>query len=453
MHEASRRELEVPWSVRDDRLARLLDLVRSHADDFARAISADFGQRPAQETRMLEVFPALEAIRHARRHGAGWMKPRRRSPGRWFRGSARVLPQPLGVVGVIAPWNYPLLLAVSPLAGALAAGNRAMVKMSEHAPRTARLLAECVARRFEPEELWVTTGDAQTGAQFAGLGFDHLLFTGSGAVGREVMRAAAARLTPVTLELGGKSPAIVAPGYPLGHAVERILAGKLMNAGQTCIAPDYVLLPAGQEAAFVEAARRVVGRFYPALAGNPDYCSIASDHHFDRLLDLLDDAERFGARAHELSPAAADAQSRRLPPLVLTGVEDGMRVMQEEIFGPVLPLVTYRDLGEALAYVNARPRPLALYLFDRDRRRVQHVLRHTVAGGVTVNDTLLHAGPSELPFGGVGASGMGHYHGEAGFLTFSKSKPVLVASRLSGVSLLNPPYGRLARGLARLLAR
>jgi coniferyl-aldehyde dehydrogenase len=454
MHAASRSEIAVELSVRRDRLDRLRRLLRDNVEAFVSAIDADFGHRSAHETRLLEMFPALDAVRHARRHVGRWMRPQGRRASIWFRpGRAQVVFQPLGVIGIMVPWNYPLLLAISPLAAALAAGNRAMIKMSEFTPRTGWLLATLVSRAFDETEVAVVLGGVEVGAAFARLPFDHLLFTGSTAVGHHIMRAAADNLTPVTLELGGKSPVIIGPEYPLAKAAERIMIGKLMNAGQTCIAPDYVLVPAGQEEAFVAAARAVVARIYPALASTPDYSAIIDDRHFQRLGAYLEDAAEQGARLEPLSSAPADAATRRLPPVALLGVKDSMRVMQEEIFGPLLPIIPYRSFADALAYVNARPRPLALYVFDNDRGRVDAVLNGTVTGGVTVNDTILHIAHEDLPFGGVGPSGMGHYHGHDGFKAFSKQKGVFRQSSLNAMSLFNPPYGRLIERLTRFLIR
>jgi aldehyde dehydrogenase (NAD+)/coniferyl-aldehyde dehydrogenase len=384
------------------------------------------------------------------------MRAERRPVSIWFLpGRARVMPQPLGVVGIIAPWNYPILLAVSPLAAALAAGNRALVKMSEFTPRTSALFARLVSLYFGADELSVVQGDAELAQAFARLPFDHLLFTGSTRVGYAVMRAAAGNLTPVTLELGGKSPAIVGPGYPLAKATERILVGKCMNAGQTCIAPDYVLLPKGSTAAFLEEARRVVDRCYPDMARSPDYTAIAGERHFARLAAWLAEAQAGGARVVPLSGSllAADPATRRMPPQALLDVRDDLQVMQEEIFGPLLPVLEYDGLDEAIRHVNARPRPLALYYFDRSRSRIERILRETVAGGVTINDTILHIAQDHLPFGGVGHSGMGHYHGREGFETFSKKKSVFIQSPVNTVGLFKPPYGRLFDTLVRFLIR
>lgn len=436
-----------------DNLERILSL---HQEDWASAIGQDFGGRSREETRLLELFPSLEALRHTRRHLAAWMRPQRRTVSLWFQpGRARILTQPLGVVGIIVPWNYPLLLAVAPLTGALAAGNRVMVKMSEFTPRTSALFAELAARYFTAEELEVVQGDATIGQAFSALPFDHLLFTGSTQVGYSVMKAAAANLTPVTLELGGKSPAIVAPDYPLEHAAQRILIGKTMNAGQTCIAPDYVLLPRGSSEVFLRAAKAVVRASYPDLAHTPDYSHIINQRHFGRLLGYLEDARAKGARVDVLSTALTepDGITRRMPPMALLDVNDDMRVMQEEIFGPLLPIVEYADFDAALRYVNERPRPLALYLFDRNSTRIERVLRETISGGVTVNDTILHIAQESLPFGGVGASGMGHYHGRDGFDAFSKRKGVFLQSRVNAMGLFKPPYGRLFDALVRFLLR
>jgi coniferyl-aldehyde dehydrogenase len=454
MHAATRRNAVVARATRQARLDALFELVHDNGERFVEAISADFGHRSAHETRLLELFPSLEAVRHTRSHFAGWMKPQAKSPSIWFRpGRAKILPQPLGVVGIIVPWNYPLFLAISPMAAALAAGNRVMVKMSEFTPRTGELLASLVTRYFSPDDVAVVLGDASVGADFARLPFDHLLFTGSTKVGHDIMRMAAENLTPVTLELGGKSPAILGADYPLEKAAERIMVGKLLNAGQTCIAPDYVLVPAGREQAFVDAARRVVAKCFPDLGATPDYTAIVNDRHYQRLQAYVEDARQRGARIEPLSPAQPDAASRRLPPLALLDVNDDMRVMQDEIFGPLLPVLPYRDLDAAIAWVNQHPRPLALYFFGNDGTQRDRVLEETVAGGVTINDTILHIAQENLPFGGVGPSGMGHYHGSEGFKTFSKQKAVFYQSRLNGMSLFNPPYGALFERLAKFLMR
>ncbi len=443
------------WSVRADRLRRLQRLLLEQEAAIIKAIDADFGGRPAVETELAEIWPSLEAVKGALRHGRRWMQPRRTGVGKWFvPARAQVRAQPLGVVGIIVPWNYPLYLAVGPLVAALAAGNRAMVKMSEFTPRFSALLQQACARAFAPDEVCVVTGAADVAARFSALPFDHLLFTGSTSVGRKVMAAAAANLTPVTLELGGKSPAVVAPGYPLEHAVERILAGKLLNAGQTCIAPDYVLLPRAELPAFVDAARRQARRRYPGGLTDADYCSIVDERQYRRLLADLDEATARGARSQVLFDGAAHDDARhRLAPTLLIDAPHDCRAMRDEIFGPLLPLVPYDRIDDAIAFVNARPRPLALYWFDRNGERVESALRRVPAGGVTVNDTLLHVAQEGLPFGGVGASGMGHYHGRWGFDTFSKLEGVFRQSRLNAMALFLPPYRPLMRRMLGLMKR
>ena len=362
--------------------------------------------------------------------------------------------QPLGAVGVIGAWNYPLLLTLGPVVDALAAGNHVMLKPSELAPRAVELLAEIISASFPSDYVACVTGGAEVASAFSDLPFDHLLFTGSTRVGKMVMAAAAQNLTPVTLELGGKSPVILHESYPLVRAVERVITGKLYNAGQTCVAPDYVLLPEGQEASFEQQTRRVVAQLYPRLVENADYSRIVNAGHYDRLTALLDEAAAGGARIAAMNPAGErpDRQNGVFPPTLVFGAGPGIALMREEIFGPILPVVTYRTLDEAIAYVNARPRPLALYYFDENSSRVDRVLAQTMSGGVTVNDCIYHLAQHRLPFGGVGPSGMGHYHGFDGFQTFSKKRGVMVQRRWSATALLRAPFRR-KRWLMRLLLR
>ncbi len=437
------------------RLDALHHLVRDHAGEWADAIARDFGGRSAHESRLLEIFPSLEAVAHARRHLRGWMRPERRATSLWFLpGRSSVVAQPLGVVGIVVPWNYPLYLAIGPLVPALAAGNQAMVKMSETTPATGELLARLVARYFPAGEVSVVNGGPDVAREFCRLPFDHLLFTGSTGVGRQVMQAAADNLTPVTLELGGKSPAIVGRGFPVAEAASRVMYGKCLNAGQTCIAPDYALVPEESVADFIAAAQRTVAALYPTLAANSDYTAIVDDRHRARLAQLLDEALGKGATQYVINPAGEDlAGTGKCAPTLLAGVDDSMAVMREEIFGPILPVVPYRTLDEAIAFVNARPRPLALYVFEHQSEAVDQVVRQTVSGGVTVNETILHIAQEELPFGGVGASGMGQYHGREGFATFSQRKAVFRQSNLNGLKLFRAPYGKRFESLVRLLLR
>ena len=441
-------------AARRDRLKRLARMLRDHAAGIRDAISADFGIRASEETELLEQFTSLAGIAHARRRLAGWMRAEPRPVAWWsLPGRARLLRQPLGVVGIIVPWNYPLYLAVSPLTAALAAGNRAMLKLSEHAPRFGALFESLVARTFAADEVVAVNGDAAVAKAFAALPFDHLLFTGSTQVGREVMKAASANLTPVTLELGGKSPVIVTAGFGVEESARRIMFGKLMNAGQTCVAPDYALVPKPLVNRFIEACGAATRAFYPVLGTNPQYTSIVSERQYRRLAGYVDDAMNLGASIHRLHHEPSDAERRRLAPVALTDVTDRMRVMQEEIFGPILPVVGYEGIDEAIEYVNARPRPLSLYYFGARDADLEKVLARTVSGGVTVNNVGFHVVQEDLPFGGVGPSGMGAYHGRAGFDSFSKVKPVYLDGRLSALSLLQPPYGRKFRAILRLLMR
>ncbi|MBI3991995.1 MAG: coniferyl aldehyde dehydrogenase [Candidatus Lambdaproteobacteria bacterium] len=438
---------------RRDALTRLLRLVHDRRQPLADAVNQDFGHRSRHEFLITEVYTTLKAIRHSRRHVGRWMRARRVPVSlELLPARARVMVQPRGVVGIISPWNYPLYLSFVPLAAALAAGNRVLLKPSEHTPRTAALMAELLAGAFKEAQVAVVTGAADVGRAFTALPFDHLLYTGSTEVGREVMRAAAGQLTPVTLELGGKSPAIVGCSANLRNAARSIMTGKLINAGQTCIAPDYVLLPEPACEAFVRHAREAVAALYPDLHNNADYTAIVNGSYYARLQAHLADARAKGARAVALAAEAPEGgAARRLTPHLLLEVSDSMSVMQEEIFGPLLPLVPYREIDEAIAYVNARPRPLALYYFGRDRAEQRRVLGRTVSGGVTVNDTLFHIAVDDLPFGGVGASGMGAYHGRAGFDTFSVLKPVFYQSPVNGGVLLRPPFGWFTEALVRLL--
>jgi coniferyl-aldehyde dehydrogenase len=434
-------------------LRRLRDALRRRLDEMTDAVSADFGHRSREESRIADGMTVLNDIDHLQRHLRGWMRPRRVGVGwRFWPARAQVRPAPLGVVGVIAPWNYPVNLALIPLATAIAAGNHVYLKPSEHTPRTSAFLRDLLAEVFPAERVAVATGGAEVGAAFAGLPFDHLVFTGSTAVGRKVMAAAAPNLTPLTLELGGKSPAIVCDDFPLDKAAARIATGKWFNGGQTCIAPDYVLLPAGKRDAFVAALRREVqARYGEDLDNLDDYTRIVNDGQYARLQGYLQDAAARGVDAVTLAGAADPAQ-RLLPPTVLLDPGDDARVMQEEIFGPLLPLKSYRTLDEAIAYVNAHDRPLALYPFSHDRAAVERILRDTLAGGVSVNDTLFHFAIANLPFGGVGPSGMGAYHARAGFDAMSKQLPVLWQARMAGGDLLKPPYAK-AKWLLDLIVR
>ncbi len=444
---------QAPFPTRDQRidsLKRLEAAVRRNKDAFAQAVSADFGNRAAPETLLAEVVPVLAAIGFARRRLGGWMRPQRRRVGLNFQpGKAWVEYQPLGCVGIVSPWNYPLLLTLSPLTDALAAGNRVIVKPSEITPRFSALLARVVADTFDPAQVTVITGGPDVAQAMCALPFDHLVFTGSTGVGRQVMQAAAANLTPVTLELGGKSPVVLCRDFDLQAAAKVVALGKFFNAGQTCIAPDYALVPADLAEPFAEAVLAEARRMYPTIAGNADYTSIVSERHYARLHGLRAGAAAGGGRVVCLQDA--EAERRLAPTVVLDPPLDGA-LMQDEIFGPILPVVGYKDLAEAIGFINDRPRPLALYVFTNDAASTQAVLAQTVSGGVTVNGTLLHCIQDDLPFGGVGPSGMGAYHGCDGFTRLSHARGVFKPGRFSGFAFLAPPYGRKMRLALRYMA-
>ncbi|MFO0663525.1 MAG: coniferyl aldehyde dehydrogenase [Polyangiaceae bacterium] len=432
MRAAARKSKRAPSL--EQRLAHLRaieNLLVKNQEVIAEAISKDFSHRATQETRMTEIMMPVSLARHTREHLAEWMSIQdRESHIMTMTGRSELRPQPLGVVGIIAPWNYPVQLAFAPLIQAIAAGNRAMLKPSEFTPATSDLIKRLISETFSPEEVCVVTGDADVGQAFAKLPFDHLVFTGSTQVGKLVMKAAAENLVPVTLELGGKSPSIVGPKFSVDRAAAAIMHGKVFNAGQTCVAPDYALVPRKQVPAFVAACKVAVQKMFSSLEKNPDYTAVVNERHLGRLRSYLEEAKQKGAEVVELN--VGDRMERKMAPTLVLEPSDDMRVMQDEIFGPILPIVPYDTLDEAIAYVNDRPRPLALYLFEDDSQIVEQVLEETISGGVTVNDFGMHVVQDALPFGGVGASGMGHYHGREGFEAFSKMKPVFYQLRLNG---------------------
>jgi coniferyl-aldehyde dehydrogenase len=418
------------------------------------ALDADFGGRSRHESTFIDVFAPLSSIRYAISHLRSWMTPQRRQVDLFLiPSSAEVLAQPKGVVGIIAPWNYPFYLSLAPLAAALAAGNRVLLKPSETTPRCAELMRSMLARTFDEDLVAVLTGGPEVAQALVAMPLDHIFYTGSATGAKAVLRAAAEHLTPVTLELGGKSPAIVHENYAPERAAKRIAVGKFFNAGQTCVAPDYVLVQSGRRDALAAALQAELQRSYPQIAGNEDYTAIVDARHRQRLRDLVDDAVARGATIVQVAGEqhAGGTEGRKMTPTLLLGVDDSMQVMQEEIFGPVLPLVAYERLEDAIAFVNRRPRPLALYYFDDDRARADRVLAQTISGGASINETALHVLDSDLPFGGIGASGTGAYHGKAGFDTFSHRKAVLRRGRPNTADLLVPPYGRLFERVMRYL--
>ncbi len=443
-------EGDVSAATRRDRLERAVDVLKTHQQRLVDAMSADFGHRSEHQSLFTDVAGSIGPLRHAQKHLERWMRPEKRKVGPFplnlLGARARVEYQPLGVVGVISPWNFPVNLTFTPLAGILAAGNRALIKPSEYTPATSEAMAEVIAGAFDKTEIAVVTGGARTGGDFSSLPFDHLLFTGATSVARHVMRAASEHLVPVTLELGGKSPVVVGRSADLDKTTGSIMTGKMLNAGQICLAPDYVFVPRERMDAFVSSTERSVARMYPTLLDNPDYTSIINQRHFERLSGYVEEARSGGARVVEVNPAGEDFRQQphhKMPPTLILDPDDGLAVMQDEIFGPILPVKGYDRLDEVIDYVNGRPRPLGLYYFGSDGAEERQVLTRTTSGGVTVNDVIMHVAQEDLPFGGVGASGMGAYHGFDGFRTFSHARAVFSQSRFNVAELagLRPPYG------------
>ncbi|WP_379921267.1 coniferyl aldehyde dehydrogenase [Erythrobacter sp. R86502] len=437
-------------SQRKDRVRRAIALIKDHGDAFAKAMSADFGNRSHAQSMLTDIATTVGAGHYALKNIDNWAKPDKRKvqfPLGLLGAKAEVRYEPKGVIGILSPWNFPLQLAFGPLMQVLAAGNRAMIKPSEFTERTSELMAELTAQYFQPEEVAVVTGSPDVAAAFSSLPFDHLVFTGSTATGRRVMQAAAENLVPVTLELGGKSPVIMGRSADFAKAGERIAIGKMMNAGQICLAPDYLIVPEDKQDEAVAGIIGAASAMYPRLLDNDDYASIVSDRHFERLQGLVADARDKGAEVIEVNPAGEDfsnANQRKMPLTILKNVRDDMTAMQEEIFGPVLPVMTYKAVDQAVDYINDHDRPLGLYYFGQDNAEQERVLNRTISGGVTTNDVVFHVSMDDLPFGGVGPSGMGSYHAIEGFREFSHGRavyhqPKIDIAKLSG---MKPPYGK-----------
>ncbi|MBQ1540533.1 MAG: coniferyl aldehyde dehydrogenase [Caulobacteraceae bacterium] len=435
---------------RIERLDRCIGLLVDHRREIEDALDADFGARSRDATALTDVAGSIGPLKFAKENLRKWMRPERRKTTPailgLFGAKAEVRYQPKGVVGVISPWNFPVNLTFAPLAGVLAAGNRAMIKPSEFTPATSELMARMFAKAFTDEEIAVFPGGPEVGQAFSGLPFDHLIFTGATSIARHVMRAAAENLVPLTLELGGKSPVILGRSADYATAAARIMNGKTLNAGQICLAPDYVLAPDDRLEVFVDEARKAVDRMFPTVKDNPDYTSIVAQRHYERVAGYVEDARAKGARVIEMKPADEDLtqqEHRKIAPTLIIDPTDDMKVMQEEIFGPVLPVKTYRSVEEAVGYVNAHDRPLGLYYFGADAAERERVLERTTSGGVTVNDVVFHVAQEDLPFGGVGPAGMGSYHGVDGFREFSHRKAVYVQLKkdVSQMVQMRPPYG------------
>ncbi len=445
------REGAANIALRKDRINRCIALLVDHQTEIVEAVDADFGNRSKDLSQLTEVMGSIAALKFARDNFEKWMRADRRKvefPFGLLGAKAEVRFQPKGTVGVISPWNFPVQLTFGPLSGVLAAGNRAMIKPSELTPETSALMARLFDLVFDEEEIAVITGGPDVGQAFCGLPFDHVIFTGGTGIAKHVMRAAAENLVPLTLELGGKSPTIIGKNANFDQAVTRIMAGKTMNAGQICLAPDYVLAPADKRDAFVQAATAAVGKMFPTIKDNPDYTSIITQRHFDRIKGYVEDAKAKGATVIEINPANEDftqQEHRKIPPTLILDATDDMKVMQEEIFGPVLPVKTYQAVDEAIAYVNANDRPLGLYYFGADQAETEMVLTATTSGGVTLNDVIFHVGQEDLPFGGVGPSGMGSYHGRDGFMEFSHKKAIYAQTSNEITALFRPPWGAQAK--------
>ena len=444
------------WASRKAKLETLRDLILGHEAEFVKAISDDFGHRAVEDTLISEFLVIQGGISHAIKHTPKWMKTRKAPTALQYKPAKNIIiPQPLGVIGIISPWNYPLQLAIMPLVGAIGAGNRAMIKPSEYTPRMSQLLKDVLAKGFTDDEVFVATGGVDVASAFSALTFDHLVFTGSTSVGRIVGEAAGKNLVPVTLELGGKSPVIIDDSANMKLAVPRIANGKLLNAGQTCVAPDYVIMPEAKINGFADAMIAQAESFYPTVAGNEDYTTIIADAHYARLQDLLEDAENKGAKIRTAGDDDKQqlAKERRVPLTVVTDTTPDMKIMQEEIFGPLLPVVAAESLDAALDTVQQGERPLALYWFGEDKTKRDKVLRESISGGVSVNETGWHVVQEDIPFGGVGPSGMGAYHGEAGFRSFSHMKGVFIQSKFSQGKNLFPPYTDKTRKMIGLMKK
>ena len=449
-------------SVRRDRIDRATALLIDNAEAFAKAVSADFGHRSREQTLLTDIMPSVSAMKHAKKHFESWGRGEKRKPTfplGLLGAKAEVVYQPKGVVGVVAPWNFPVGMVMVPMAGILAAGNRAMIKPSEFTEAVSALFAEIVPKYFAEEEMAVFTGGPEVGMAFSKLAFDHMIFTGATGVGRHIMRAAADNLVPVTLELGGKSPTIIGRSADLKKAGDRVALGKMMNAGQICLAPDYLLVAKEQETNMIEAVKAGVHAQYPTLLANDDYTSVVNGRNYERLQGYLADAREKGAELIEINPANEDFASsngNKMPLTIVRNVTDDMKVMQEEIFGPILPIMTYTRIDEAVDYVNAHGRPLGLYYFGTDKAEESTVLSRTISGGVTVNDVIFHNAMEDLPFGGTGPSGMGNYHGVDGFKTFSHMRAIYrqTGMDVAGIGGFKAPYGKTtAKTLARELKK
>ncbi|WP_395345018.1 coniferyl aldehyde dehydrogenase [Ningiella sp. W23] len=428
----------------DERIARLMKLKKliiNNQEEIISSLSSDFGNRADEDTRIGDILTTVATINYCIKHLKKWMRrSKRHTSVLFFPSTAYVEYQPKGVVGIIVPWNYPLFLAFGPLANSMAAGNLNLIKMSEHTPIFASTIQRLLRESFPSDVVAVIDSFEGSGSEFSKLPFDHILFTGSTRVGRHVMEAASRNLTPVTLELGGKSPAIIAPDISIDTAVERFIFGKMINCGQTCVAPDYIFCPKGKSQELIDAIKTRISKMYPDLEASKDFTSIINQTEYERLSSLLNDAASKGAQVIKIENGQSGL-GYKLPLTIVLDVNDEMRVMQDEIFGPILPIIEYSHIDEAVSYINAHHRPLALYIYTFDANTESNILLNTLSGGVCINDAAFHVAIDDLPFGGIGNSGMGNYHGEEGFKTFSHSRSVFKRGKISFLKYLFPPYG------------
>ena len=440
----------VTAETRIDRLERGIDVLIEYQDKVVDALNTDFSCRSREVSLLTDIAAGLNPMKHAKKHVRSWMKPEKRPstfPMGLLGGRSRIEYQPLGVVGVISPWNFPVNLTFAPLAGILAAGNRAMIKPSEFTPATSEVMCEMVAKAWDEKEVAIFDGGPDVGQAFSGLAFDHLLFTGATGIARHIMAAASRNLVPVTLELGGKSPVIISRSADIEKSVGRIMLGKTMNAGQICLAPDYLMVPEEKLNEVVEATQKVVAEMYPKLLDNPQYTSVVNDRHYQRLTGYINEAEERGEKVIAINPGNEDFSNQsgyKIPPTLIVEPAEDLKAMDEELFGPVLPIRTYKEFNETIDYVNSKPRPLAAYYFGEDKQEEEAVLTRTTSGGACINDVIMHIMHEELPFGGVGPSGMGVYHGLEGFKTFSHAKSIYRQTSINVAKLAGmlPPYGK-----------
>ncbi|MEH6633893.1 MAG: coniferyl aldehyde dehydrogenase [Halioglobus sp.] len=453
------KEGVVTAEVRIDRLARGIDGLIKYQDKLVEALNADFTCRPREVSLLTDIGAGIAPMKHAQKHLRKWMKTEKRPtmfPLNLFGGRSRIEYQPLGVVGIIAPWNFPVNMVFSPLAGVLAAGNRAMIKPSEFTPATSQLMAEMITEVYDPKEVSIFDGGPEVGQAFSGLAFDHMIFTGATSIARHIMAAAARNLVPVTLELGGKSPVVISRSADIEKSLGRIMMGKTLNAGQICLAPDYLLVPEEKLHEVIAAAQKAVAQMYPTLLDNPQYTSMINERHYQRLTGYLAEAQERGHKVIAINPAGEDFEQQRgtlkIPPTLIPEPADDLKVMEEELFGPLLPIRTYREFDETIDYVNAQPRPLAAYYFGENKQEENAFVSRTTSGGVCINDVIMHVMQEELPFGGVGPSGMGAYHGFKGFQTFSHAKSVYRQANINIAKLggMLPPYGKATESTIKM---